>query len=320
MINNEQKIWHDSIVELKKEHEKIANIIGGRRVAFLDIPAYFNVGDFLIYKGTEQFFNNHNIDVCYRCDCHNYSIKKIAKADVIVFQGGGNFGDLYSDHQRFREKVIGLFPNKVIIILPQTVHFSNKDNLNNCIARIGNHSSLYFFARDNKSYDIAKNITDRVMLCPDMAYSLEFLVDASEVGPSNVKPRRIMNMCRVDIENNGQTSSVKKQGFDWEDMITKTDRLYLKIYRLARRFPWLRERAQKIWINIMEDIIFRGVKHFYIHDIIHTDRLHGMILGTLLGKPIVMRDNSYGKNSGFSECWLKKYPYFEGKNTNNSAD
>ncbi|MGU0161982.1 polysaccharide pyruvyl transferase family protein [Escherichia coli] len=46
----------------------------------------------------------------------------------MFFQGGGNFGGLYSHHQQLQENNIKTC-NKKIICLPQTLHFYNEEEL-----------------------------------------------------------------------------------------------------------------------------------------------------------------------------------------------
>ena len=47
------------------------------------------------------------------------------------------------------------------------------------------------------------------------------------------------------------------------------------------------------------------MKQLGAYKTIYTTRLHAAILGALLGKKVVFMDNSYGKNRGFYETWLK---------------
>lgn len=48
-----------------------------------------------------------------------------------------------------------------------------------------------------------------------------------------------------------------------------------------------------------------GVSFLSPYSTIYTTRLHGCILGIMLGKEVHLIDNSYGKNSTFYETWLK---------------
>ena len=59
--------------ELKQKLNFIADLIIDKNdVVYLDYPFHLNVGDLLIYHGTEEFFKQHNIQVCnyhYYDDC-----------------------------------------------------------------------------------------------------------------------------------------------------------------------------------------------------------------------------------------------------------
>jgi pyruvyl transferase EpsO len=65
-----------------------------------------------------------------------------------------------------------------------------------------------------------------------------------------------------------------------------------------------------VWTKHSKDIVFKSINYFDSKDLVVTDRLHGLILSSLLGKNIVLRDNSYGKNSRYKVSWLNDYPYF----------
>ena len=73
-------------------------------VFYFDYPLHLNVGDLLIYHGTEQFFKDHHINVTLkRCeyDLDLEEVKaKITPNTTILLHGGGNFGDLYPQHQK----------------------------------------------------------------------------------------------------------------------------------------------------------------------------------------------------------------------------
>lgn len=174
--NNDWQILMDS---LKSQHKKIAELIGDQKVAYIDMPLYFNVGDLLIYKGTERFIEEYNVNVVYRAG-YKYNSKKVESADVILLQGGGNFGDLYGKHQSLREDIVKKFPGKKIICLPQSIHYENSDNLSKSLEIFRKHSDFHFCVRDHESIKLAKKFTDKVYLMPDMAHSLHPLI--SKIG------------------------------------------------------------------------------------------------------------------------------------------
>src|SRR4051794_15864043 len=97
----------------------------GTRCALLDFPAYSNVGDSAIWVGERAWLARRGCPVVYACDTGSFSVEHLRRRapDVILLQGGGNFGDLWVEHQRFREWVIQNFHDRRIIQMPQTAHF-----------------------------------------------------------------------------------------------------------------------------------------------------------------------------------------------------
>lgn len=310
-MDSNSKSWLHVMNSLKDMHSKIYELIGDKNVAFLDVPVYFNVGDLLIYKGTEQFFKNYGITVTYRGDCNNLNYKSIEEADVILFQGGGNFGDLYDVHQVMREDIVSRYPNKRIICLPQTIYFESELNKKKSEGIFKKHNDFHFMVRDERSLEIAKKFTDKAFLICDMAHSLHPLVDVSEITnfDNNFK---IINMVRVDIEKNKNINRINKRSFDWCKIINLQDVLYYNIYSKVAFFhsysAKINMKNMKFWEKCSDELVFRSINYFYIHDEVHTDRLHGLILASLLGKRVKLYDNSYGKNSAYYQLWLRKNP------------
>jgi len=298
-VNNATN-WAQELSNLKECHKKIAKELKGDRIVFFDVPVYFNVGDILIYLGTEQFFLDNNLDVKYRCDYKNINHKKIMDCDTIVFQGGGNFGDLYGLLQGAREKIIEQYPDKKIICLPQTIHFQELNNEERSARKYRAHKNITIYVRDKSSFETAKKFTDKVEMMPDMAHSLHPLVDTREV---NQLGNRILFMKRDDGETRNSSFKVNKRSVDWNDFITIEDRLFFYVYKLLTKIGF-KELPLNMWRKKIENLFFRSSIIFNSHDEVHTDRLHGMIFSVLLGKRTFVNDNSYGKNKGYYDCWL----------------
>lgn len=304
-----QLVWSNLMDSLKSEHKALAELIGNKKVAYVDIPIHFNTGDLLIYKGTEAFFESFNINVIYRAGYKYLNDKKISEADIILFHGGGNFGDLYDLHQNLREGLVKKYHHKMIICLPQSIHFSNDENLAKSAAVFKAHPNFVFCVRDHRSIEIAKKFTDHVLFQPDMAHQLHPLVDKSEVGISNIYPPKILNLIRVDKEQRLNNRIICKKGFDWVNLTKPEDILYFHLYHKMNKVPFLRDKAMNLWSFKADEIIFGAWNYFNNYTVVHTDRLHGFILSSLLGKEICLYDNSYGKNTNYYNAWLKGYPF-----------
>ncbi|MCD9539150.1 polysaccharide pyruvyl transferase family protein [Photobacterium carnosum] len=311
-MSNSQS-WATNMDKLKSLHSEIYDLIDNKSVAYIDIPIHYNVGDLLIYKGTESFFSYYNVNVVYRADSCKVNFKELEKAEVILFHGGGNFGDLYPLHQKLREKIVIKYPNKRIICLPQTILFTNKIAQEQSRTIFCQHNDFYFFVRDLNSKKIAFEFTKNVKLMPDMAHSLHPLVDSSEIAIKS-SSNKILNLVRKDIESKDieANRNINKNSFDWEDIITVTDNfLYKKYKRLSYLAPYSANYSKKsitLWSKITHDIVFKSIEYFYIKDCVYTDRLHGLILSSLLGKYVYLYDNTYGKNFSYFDLWLKDNP------------
>ena len=307
-MNNNQ--WLSLMDSLKAQHGKIAKLINGQKVAYVDIPMHFNVGDLLIYKGTEAFFEDYKVNVVYRAGT-KINDKCLKSADVIVFHGGGNFGNLYDRHQKRRERIIDKFKDKCIICLPQSIHFDNKDALEKSAELFRKHQNFHFFVRDHESVEIANKFTSNVYLVPDMAHSLHPLIDKIECTSTleNLHSIKIINMKRVDKEASNIEFDANKKSFDWLNIITTQDTNYRKLLRYLYIYPILRNNVMNQWEKLTDDIVFKSVNYFHAYDLVYTNRLHGFILSTLLGKQLVLNDNSYGKNGRYFKAFMSDYPF-----------
>jgi len=123
---------------------------------FLDLPYYTNIGDTLIWKGTEEFLKIIPHKCLYKTAIETYIKPKISNDIIILLQGGGNFGDIWQRHTKFFIRIIKEFPENKIIILPQTVYYKNKDILKDNARTMSQHPYLTICARDSVTYQLLK--------------------------------------------------------------------------------------------------------------------------------------------------------------------
>lgn len=95
----------------------------------LDLPYYSNIGDTLIWEGTKEYLETLPYKCLYYASKDSFVYRKLPKNVVILLQGGGNFGDLYRLHSEFRKKIIELYPDNKVIILPQTAFYEDRQKL-----------------------------------------------------------------------------------------------------------------------------------------------------------------------------------------------
>ncbi|HBX8159423.1 polysaccharide pyruvyl transferase family protein [Klebsiella pneumoniae] len=296
-----------------KLNEILPFIKDKNEVIFLDYPVYLNVGDLLIYHGTENFFKENNINVKLRRSNARYSVKEIEKYltpnTVILMQGGGNFGDLYPEFQKFRQDVVSSFPDTRIIILPQTAFFENEHELDKSVKAFGAHKDLIIFSRDTRSLSIFKKFTSQTFLMPDMAHSLWGTL------PKSQKSKGTLYLIRNDKEINKVQRRLleHKKGddkyVDWEDILTSKDLLMRKLCRKldgiggVTNLSVLKNISNVIWYNYTYKMVQRYALYFTSHEKVVTSRMHGHIFSCLLSLPNDVIDNAYGKNSGYFKEW-----------------
>lgn len=276
----------------------------GKTVILVDYPLYNNVGDWLIYHGTLALLGTLGCHVERQYCRRNYNrllSRKLPKDWVILLQGGGNFGDLYPSHQTLRKDVIQAFPDNKIIMMPQSIHFTDPDIFRQEASIYRLHTQLVMHVRDEPSYNllISELPEHRVKLTPDMAMMLLGRWPWLPDGTGTLLFRR--RDCEAAQNSNDA------DGFDWEDMFTpQRHRVIRQITRLAnyeQRFN-LNLGASACWQTYTQRLMRYAFARFSTAARVDTDRLHGMIFALLLGKPVILRDNSYGKIQRFTEAWF----------------
>ncbi|MGQ0286140.1 polysaccharide pyruvyl transferase family protein [Pasteurellaceae bacterium 22721_9_1] len=312
------------LVELKQKLQKIEQLIVDKNdVLYFDYPLHLNVGDLLIYAGTEQFFKDYQINVRLRRALQAFDIeeakKYVTEKTTILCHGGGNFGDLYPSIQKMREDLVQAFPNNRIILMPQTAHFSHSQAMLASAAIFSQHKDLHLFARDTKTFALMQaNFSVNTYLSPDMAHQLYGILPQKNVQQ---KTGKILYFLRKDIEKSHIESEVQAKLSsnddvkDWEDILLPSDLKFelwcSRFSKLANKFklPFVKNKVNDLWYQHALKVIQRSQDIFLNYDEVVTSRLHGHIFSCLLGLPNQVCDNSYGKNTGYYHQWTQEISY-----------
>ena len=190
----------------------------------LDVPNHPNIGDNLIWEGELRFLENIHYKCIYSANVHNWDENKIKDAKIILFHGGGNWGDLYRECQEHRLYIAEKFKDKRIIIFPQTVWYNNKSILPIDCKIFNNHADIHICLRDQMSMDILSNYVDakKLYLLPDMA----FFVDVEAMPMRKVRNDCILFMLRTDSEIDDITFKLESD-FDVKDWPTFSNNKYI---------------------------------------------------------------------------------------------
>lgn len=290
-------------------HNTLDNRIN-RNCALFALPYYKNIGDVLIWEGERTFLTETRRNIVCHSSIKTCDFPELEKDTTILIQGGGNIGDLYPEYVRFLQNILEHYKHNPILIFPQTVYFKDKYEEAVFFSKLSEHDDLTFCCRDWKSYDtVVKYIGTKALQLPDMA----FCINTDIFRPWQLaQTKSILHIKRNDVEQNPIKLGCKcdcvadwppfELKFTWPIIINT-------IYdRSIRLFPFLRKSWDKYSESkFKEDMIKTGVRFISPYTEVYTERLHGAILSILLGKNVVILDNSYGKNSTFYESWLSSF-------------
>jgi exopolysaccharide biosynthesis predicted pyruvyltransferase EpsI len=317
IMTDHRESCKDTIARLQRViHDALSGYMNGSALALLDFPNHSNVGDSAIWMGEIAYLRRHHgirpAFVCTKDQVDWEAMEHAVPTGPIFVHGGGNFGDIWPQHQLFREAVLKRFPGRLVVQLPQSIHFSNSAEFRRAAKVIKSHGNFVLFVRDRRSYQTAcDTFSCRVHLCPDMAFCL---------GPLQAPvpaTHELLLLLRTDKERTrtagGPAPSLPGNAVvaDW---IGEEPRLYQKIrlrtaatsvLTLGHRVLNKNRQRERLYRNLATTRLDRGLRLLSSARTVISDRLHAHILCMLLGQPHIALDNSYGKVSGFIEAWTK---------------
>lgn len=289
---------------------KLSPFVSGK-CCLLGLPYYHeNIGDFLIWEGVELFLKDVGVNCVYRASALRYDPKRIYKNMTILINGGGSFGDVWENAIRNWRQIVNDFPNNKIVILPQTVFYSDHNVMLADADLFGHHPNLILCARDNRSFNTLRLYfhLNTILLIPDMAF---YMSNSPLLNCKKKSSNKILFLKRKDKELNNDIdfSFLEKSQIDSMDWITyDKNTFYIKLikkYCIKKRNPLIvRFIDFYIYFFYKNYIIKLGVLFFADYIEVFTTRLHGAILSCLMQKYFILFDNSYGKNKLFFETWL----------------
>lgn len=273
----------------------------------LDLPYYSNIGDNLIWQGTEDFLKGLSCKCLGRHSRRTFKFRPIPKECTILLLGGGNFGDIWRSHQEFRLQVIESYPDNHIIILPQTIYYESEATFEEDVKRLNRHRQLTVCVRDHHSAELLKQkgFQRQLLTLPDMAFCID---RETLLAKKRAISRGSLLLLREDKEAPtgriiGNHTHAEIEVRDWPNLIEtrRAARRYLRSHAAAESDAYFRT-------TFLPERIQEGVEFVSQYEKVYSTRLHVAILRLLLGLPVKLLDNSYGKNLSFYNTWLKEDP------------
>lgn len=304
------------IKQLREKIQKELTPIVDNDYVYLDLPYHPNIGDTLIWEGTREFLKTLPYKCLYYASKDSFWYRKLPKNVIILLHGGGNFGDLYRLHSEFRKKIIKLYPDNKVVILPQTVFYEDMGLLKSDVDFYSAHPNVTICAREQVSFNfLSKNFKNQVLLLPDMAFCLDlkkYKVSEDE--------NRVLYLKRTDKEL--VNTDMLKVPFNAEQHDWPTYENRYSEFGIVERFASLLDKLFRIcgledskkariedWKRnwyYRRKYVQMGISFLSPYHTIYTTRLHVLILGVLLGKEIYLINNTSGKVVNFYNTWLKE--------------
>lgn len=288
----------------------------GTRAALVDFPNHENAGDHLISLGQDAYFDRLGVEIDYIGDVTRYDkddLDHFVPDGPILIQGGGSFGDRWTEIQKFRERVIAENHNRRIIQLPQSVDFTTQAGLRQAQDVYHTHPDLTLLIRDRAGAQLTAELFpwNTVRFCPDLALGARLESRSAETAEPQFD---VIYLKRGDSESTGSEVSLPPAltalSSDWG--LGRGDKVKWWAMHapgaLSRRLPVMRQplyplqhrlynQMSRLNVSSAQRLILRG-------SVVVTDRLHASVMGVLLGRRVVAMDNANGKVSAIYGDYL----------------
>lgn len=254
----------------------------------LSTPYYGNVGDqAIILSERKMLLECMEKSKIIEVNSFEYSFlddylkQKIRQNDVIVLDGGGNFGDTWPHTMERINNIVKRYSNNRIIIFPESWFFQvndpNNKLLQSTIDSFSANKNVLLFARDTWSMGEMKKWINGV----NIKYAMDMVFYYGEFEPRKVKSGVIGWCIREDKESAlGSSVDMLKSG-------AITNGYIIKIINNDTYMP-IRKSQRKSYVKSIID-------QYKDCELIITDRFHGMVFAILLEIPCLVFDNKTGK-------------------------
>lgn len=287
---------------LKKKKDK-------PRIIYLGYPMHPNLGDqaqkFCIRNWLKENYSGYEIvEIPTKLideDKYHYISKLkrlVVPDDIFVFQSGYCTHDLGNQIENtMHKRIISMFPNNKMLMLPQTVYFQDEDNRQEAIKVYNKANNMLFLARDFVSYDLAKEMFPKFEVCayPDIVTSL--------IGTRQVNTKRsgILFCLRNDVEKFYKDDDLEQL----RNVLESDEKTEVSDTTISVDPLWLDKH--------IGERLDQEIRKYSTYKLIITDRYHGTIFSLVAGTPvIVLKTKDHKVSTGVD--WFKgvydEYVYF----------
>ena len=269
-------------------------------VVLMDVPDYANSGDSAIFLGLLNYLEAAGIEVTGAYSRGTMSHKAIKNADVVAFLGGGSFGGLSPESDELRLWVAANMKiGSLLIQCPQSVVFTSTERQNDITQALLKPKNFRFAARDIASQELLKSAGLESKLVPDSSHFLNLQ------SVSNVTRGKIVYLVREDGESTGHHIDTIDSKWNQDSFSLKISRGVRLLGRYSERLATRVNPTVDEWKSIAQARLNRALAQIGDAEIVVTNRLHGMLLSRMSGKPVVYFDNTNRKLTAYMQTWMR---------------
>ncbi len=130
MLNASAAVHEAQQIQLQIYKELIGSY---KKAILVGLAGHGNLGDHAISVGEFEALNKLGIELIYSCsskECGEFKeakkvVDNVTEPVVVLASGGGNFC-IWKSECRLRERLIKAFPDREVLVFPQSVRFLNK--------------------------------------------------------------------------------------------------------------------------------------------------------------------------------------------------
>lgn len=314
MSHRYTQVDRQSLLGVRDEAQRVLGELleGVSQVAILDFPHHRNFGDALIFSGEMALLRSLGIRVVSVSDIDSYNpqlLRALPADTVMLIHGGGNFGDLYPEHEQFRQRVLPDLVDRRAISLPQSLHFVDSAGIDACRRSLEGHPDLTLTWRDSVSFESARTHFPncRSVLVPDLAFGLV----PWEPPRTTLRPRVSVSILgRRDRETTGLRRLADEMGLNHDWSLAWLEKILIRpinwlIAALGRRRGRLADRIRtRAFIRHASILATSAARQVGSAELLVTDRLHAVITAILIEVDVLAVHSLDHKLDHLLETWL----------------
>lgn len=266
-----------------------------KKAIMLATAEHQNIGDSAITLAEQQLLSSQFPDY-YQVEISTYEFARkeaylhaiVNPQDILFLNGGGNIGDVYPEEEQFHQTIVEQFPNNRIVVFPQTISFRHLDGktLRDSQRAYNGHRDLTMYLRGRESLEFARTYFPNVksVLMPDVVHLLQ---------TEYTFPRSGALMC---IREDGESSLDEAQR---EMLCSLVKKMFQNVEHTTNIHP------ENVTRDIRGLVVRQELMRFAKHQVVITDRLHGMIFSVITGTPCVVLSSFNQKIREYYEAFLK---------------